>query len=164
MQMISCVINGKERILSIDPNRTLIDMLRKDLGLVGTKKGCEEGECGACTVLLNGAPVNSCIVPAMKADGADIVTIEGLEGKDGELHPIQEAFIEVGAVQCGFCTPGVILSAKALLDATPAPTRDEIAEELSGHLCRCTGYLQFYEALELASKKIAERRDQKVAV
>ena len=164
MQTISCVVNGKERVLSIDPNRTLADMLRKDLALTGTKKGCEEGECGACTVLLNGAPVNSCIVPAMKADGADIVTIEGLEGKDGELHPIQEAFIEVGAVQCGFCTPGVILSAKALLDARPAPTRDEIAEELSGHLCRCTGYLQFYEALELASKKIAERRDQKVAV
>ncbi len=164
MRTISCVVNGRERTLSIDPNRTLADMLRKDLALTGTKKGCEEGECGACTVLLNGAPVNSCIVPAMKADGADIVTIEGLEGKDGELHPIQEAFIEVGAVQCGFCTPGVILSAKALLDATPAPTRDEVAEELSGHLCRCTGYLQFYEALELASKKIAERRDQKVAV
>lgn len=164
MQTISFVINGKEKLMSIDPNRTLADMLRKDLGLVGTKKGCEEGECGACTVLLNGATVNSCIVPAMKADGADIVTIEGLEGKDGELDPIQEAFIEVGAVQCGFCTPGVILSAKALLDATPVPTRDEIAEELSGHLCRCTGYLQFYGALELASKKIAERRDQKSVV
>lgn len=164
MLTISCVVNGKERILPIAPNRTLVDMLRKDLGLVGVKKGCEEGECGAGTVLLNGTPVNSCIVPAMKADGADIVTIEGLEGKDGELHPLQEAFIEVGAVQCGFCTPGVILSAKALLDATPAPTRDEIAEELSGHLCRCTGYLQFYEALELASKIIAERREQKVKV
>lgn len=164
MQTISCVINGKERTLSIDPNRTLVDMLRKDLGLVGTKKGCEEGECGACTVLLNGMPVNSCIVPAMKADGASILTIEGLEGEAGELHPIQEAFIEVGAVQCGFCTPGVILSAKALLDSTTAPTRGEIADELAGHLCRCTGYLQFFEALELASKKITARQNQKTAV
>lgn len=158
MRKVSCVVNGEKKTLWVDPGRTLLDMLRKDLALTGTKKGCEEGECGACTVLLNGVPLNSCIIPAMKADGADIVTIEGLESKDGGLHPIQEAFITVGAVQCGFCTPGVILSAKALLEATPAPTRDEIAEELSGHICRCTGYLQFFEALELASEKIAERR------
>lgn len=158
MREISCVVNGEKRTLSIDPNRTLLDMLRKDLALTGTKKGCEEGECGACTVLLNGVPLNSCILPAMKADGADIVTIEGLESKDGELHPIQEAFIAAGAVQCGFCAPGVILSAKALLETKPFPTRGEIAEELSGHICRCTGYLQFFEALELAAEKIAERR------
>lgn len=158
MQSITFVINGRPTTLSVDADRTLADMIRYDLGLTGTKKGCEEGECGACTILLNGSPVNSCIVPAMKAQGADIITIEGLE-RDGELHPIQEAFIEAGAIQCGFCTPGVVLSAKALLDATPAPSKEEVADELSGHLCRCTGYLQFYDALELASKKIAERKN-----
>lgn len=156
-QDVSFNINGKHVLLSVDPNRTLADLLRRDLGLTGTKKGCEEGECGACTVLLDGVPVNSCIVPAMKAHEANVITIEGLE-RDGELDPIQEAFIEAGAVQCGFCTPGVILSAKALLDTVSSPTKEEIAEELSGHLCRCTGYLQFFDALELASKKIAERR------
>ena len=154
---IAFVLNGKRVERSVDADRTLADMLRCDFGLTGTKKGCEEGECGACTILLNGKPVNSCIVPAMKAQDADILTIEGLE-KDGELHPVQEAFIEAGAIQCGFCTPGVVLSAKALLDENPNPTREHVADELAGHLCRCTGYLQFYEALELAARKIAERR------
>ena len=161
MHTISFELNGKHETISIEPDRTLADMLRKDFRLTGTKKGCGEGECGACTILLNGSPVNSCIVPAMKADGSSIITIEGL-AQDGELHPVQEAMIEVGAIQCGFCTPGVALSAKALLDQYPNPTKEQIANELSGHLCRCTGYLQFYEALELAAKKIAERREKAV--
>lgn len=151
---ITFTLNGEKVTQTVDAGRTLTDMLRYDLGLTGTKKGCEEGECGACTVLLNGVPVNSCIVPAMKAEGAAIITIEGLE-QNGELHPVQEAFIEAGAIQCGFCTPGVVLSAKFLLDVTPKPTREQVADELSGHLCRCTGYLQFYHALEIASDKIA---------
>jgi carbon-monoxide dehydrogenase small subunit len=155
---ISFTINGAKKTLKVDPNRTLADMLRKNLGLVGVKQGCCEGECGACTVLLNGKPVNSCLIPAMKAKDSDILTIEGLEN-NGELHPIQEAFIEAGAIQCGFCTPGVVLSAKALLEMNPNPSRDEVADELSGHLCRCTGYLQFFDALEIAARKIEERRE-----
>ena len=154
---ISFTLNGAPVTQAVDADRTLADMLRYDFGLTGTKKGCEEGECGACTILLDGVPVNSCIVPAMKAEGADIITIEGLE-RNGELHPVQEAFIEAGAIQCGFCTPGVVLSAKSLLDIHPKPTKEQVADELSGHLCRCTGYLQFYHALEIASEKIAARR------
>ena len=159
---ISFTLNGTSVSLVVDADRTLADMLRYDFGLTGTKKGCEEGECGACTVLLDGVPVNSCIVPAMKAQDADIITIEGLE-RNGELHPVQEAFIEAGAIQCGFCTPGVVLSAKSLLDTHPKPTKEQVADELSGHLCRCTGYLQFYLALEIASEKIAARRAAKRA-
>ncbi len=157
MQELKCVVNGREVALRVDPGRNLVDVLRRDLGLTGVKVGCEEGECGACTILLDGKPVNSCILPVMKAQGRHILTIEGL-AEEGELDPIQEAFIEAGAVQCGFCTPGVVLSAKSLLDEMENPTKEEVREALSGHLCRCTGYLQFYDALKLAVEKIAARK------
>ncbi|MDR3331252.1 MAG: (2Fe-2S)-binding protein [Synergistaceae bacterium] len=157
IKSISFTVNGRNKTLPVDPNRLLIDVLRVDLGLTSVKRGCGEGECGACTVLLNGKPVNSCLVPAMKVQGADVLTVDGLE-ENGELHPIQDAFIEAGAIQCGFCTPGVVLSAKALLDSNPHPTKEDIADELAGHLCRCTGYVQFYDAIEIAARKIAERK------
>ncbi|ANZ46116.1 (2Fe-2S)-binding protein [Cloacibacillus porcorum] len=157
MQELKCVVNGKDVAIMIDPSHSLADVIRYDLGLTGTKKGCEEGECGACTVLVDGLPVDSCIVPAMKAQGRSILTIEGLE-QNGELDPIQEAFVEAGAIQCGFCTPGVVLSAKALLMREENPTKEEVRDELSGHFCRCTGYLQFYDAVRIASEKIKARK------
>ncbi|MCD8234369.1 MAG: (2Fe-2S)-binding protein [Cloacibacillus porcorum] len=157
MQELKCVVNGKDVAIMIDPSHSLADVIRYDLGLTGTKKGCEEGECGACTVLVDGLPVDSCIVPAMKAQGRSILTIEGLEQND-ELDPIQEAFVEAGAIQCGFCTPGVVLSAKALLMREENPTKEEVRDELSGHFCRCTGYLQFYDAVRIASEKIKARK------
>ena len=157
MQELKCVVNGKDVAIMIDPSHSLADVIRYDLGLTGTQKGCEEGECGACTVLVDGLPVDSCIVPAMKAQGRSILTIEGLE-QNGELDPIQEAFVEAGAIQCGFCTPGVVLSAKALLMREENPTKEEVRDELSGHFCRCTGYLQFYDAVRIASEKIKARK------
>ena len=157
MQELKCVVNGKDVAIMIDPSHSLADVIRYDLGLTGTKKGCEEGECGACTVLVDGLPVDSCIVPAMKAQGRSILTIEGLE-QNGELDPIQEAFVEAGAIQCGFCTPGVVLSDKALLMREENPTKEEVRDELSGHFCRCTGYLQFYDAVRIASEKIKARK------
>ena len=157
MQELKCVVNGKDVAIMIDPSHSLADVIRYDLGLTGTKKGCEEGECSACTVLVDGLPVDSCIVPAMKAQGRSILTIEGLE-QNGELDPIQEAFVEAGAIQCGFCTPGVVLSAKALLMREENPTKEEVRDELSGHFCRCTGYLQFYDAVRIASEKIKARK------
>lgn len=141
----------------IDPSHSLADVIRQDLGLTGTKKGCEEGECGACTVLVDGLPVDSCLVPAMKVSGRSVLTIEGL-AQNGELDPIQEAFVEAGAIQCGFCTPGVVLSAKALLMREENPTKEEVRDELSGHFCRCTGYMQFYDAVRIASEKIKARK------
>lgn len=157
MQELKCVVNGKDVAIMIDPSHSLADVIRYDLGLTGTKKGCEEGECGACTVLVDGLPVDSCIVPAMKAQGRSILTIEGLE-QNGELDPIQEAFVEADAIQCGFCTPGVVLSAKALLMREENPTKEEVRDELSGHFCRCTGYLQFYDAVRIASEKIKNKK------
>ena len=157
MQELKCIVNGKDVAIMIDPSHSLADVIRYDLGLTGTKKGCEEGECGACTVLVDGLPVDSCIVPAMKAQGRSILTIEGLE-QNGELDPIQEAFVEAGAIQCGFCTPGVVLSAKALLMREENPTKEEVRDELSGHFCRCTGYLQFYDAVRIASEKIKNKK------
>ena len=129
-------------------------MLREKLGLLGTKIGCGEGECGACTVLMNGKTVTSCLVLAVQADGADIVTIEGLEKTDGTLHPVQEAFVEAGAVQCGYCTPGMVMSTIALLEKHPDPSEDQIREGLTGNLCRCTGYQKIFEAVQIASKKM----------
>jgi len=139
-----------------DPDCMLLDLLRNDLGLTGTKKGCELGECGACTVIMNGRAVLSCLTPALKADGTEIVTVEGLA--EGErLHPLQEAFWEEGAVQCGYCTPGILLSAKALLDEIDSPTQQEVKQAISGNLCRCTGYTAIVRAVQTASKKLQEK-------
>jgi carbon-monoxide dehydrogenase small subunit len=146
-QSLVVSINGKDHALEVEPHRSLLDVLREELGLTGTKKGCNAGDCGACTVLLDGTPVNSCLVLAVQADGQEVTTIEGVDD-DGKLHPLQEAFIEYGAVQCGFCTPGMVLSSLALLRETPRPTRAEIQEALSGNLCRCTGYIQLIEGIQ----------------
>lgn len=148
---IQLTVNGKEFFLSIDEDKRLIDVLREDLGLTGVKEGCGEGECGACTVIMDGKTVNSCLVMGFQANGSNIVTIEGLE-KDGRLDPVQQAFIDVGAVQCGFCIPGMILSVRALLDENPNPTEEEIREGISGNLCRCTGYNKIVEAVHLARR------------
>ena len=139
------------------PDRMLLDFLREDLGLTGTKKGCEEGECGTCTVIMNGKTVLSCLVPALKADGAEILTVEGL-ARGGKLHPLQEAFWEEGAVQCGYCTPGMLLSAKGLLDENPAPSVEEVKEAISGNLCRCTGYSKIVRAIQAASERLGKKR------
>jgi len=143
-------VNGKSVTIVADPGTTLSQALREKLALTGTKEGCGKGECGACTVLLNGEAVNSCLVILEQAHGQEVITIEGL-APPGELHPLQQAFIETGAVQCGYCTPGMILSAKALLDQNPHPTRAEIRRGLSGNICRCTGYQKIVDAVELAA-------------
>jgi carbon-monoxide dehydrogenase small subunit len=143
-------VNGDAYHLLVDTRRTLLEVVRDEIGLTGTKNGCGQGECGACTVLLDGGPVNACLVLAHEAEGHDVVTIEGLARGD-TLHPVQEAFVEVGAIQCGFCTPGMVLSAKALLDRNPEPTREQILEGLKGNLCRCTGYVKIVEAVQAAS-------------
>ena len=148
---VSFVINGKKEEREISPNISLLELLRDHLGLTGAKKGCEIGECGACTVILDGRPVYACLVLAPKVDGKEIITIEGI-GEEGKLYPVQKAFLTHGAVQCGFCTPGMILAAKALLDEKPNPSREEIEDAISGNLCRCTGYLQIVEAIEASRK------------
>ena len=144
-------LNGQAVRLQLSPDTLLVDLLRDVLGLKGTKIGCREGECGACTVLLDGQPVNSCILPALKVQGRSVMTIEGLARPDGSLDPIQQCFIEAGAVQCGFCTPGMILNAKALLDGNPKPGEEEIRKALSGVLCRCTGYQKIIQAVQTAA-------------
>jgi aerobic-type carbon monoxide dehydrogenase small subunit (CoxS/CutS family) len=148
---LSFTLNGQRFNITAAPNIMLADLLREKLGLKGIKIGCREGECGACTVLINGDPVNACILPAMKVAGQFVTTIEGL-AKDNELDPIQQAFINEGAIQCGFCTPAMILSAKALLDRNPNPSESEIKENLSGVLCRCTGYTKIFKAVKTASE------------
>jgi aerobic carbon-monoxide dehydrogenase small subunit len=140
-------VNGSDCELEVEPRRTLLELLREDLELTGTKEGCGLGECGTCTVLLDGKPVKSCIVLAVEADGREIVTIEGVERADGTLHPIQQAFIDHGAVQCGFCTPGMVLSAKALIDEKSHPSELEVRQAIAGNLCRCTGYQKIVEAI-----------------
>ena len=151
---LTFILNQREVTVSVAPNRRLLDVLREELHLTGTKEGCGIGECVACTVLLNGRPVNSCLILAGQAQGSEITTIEGVETEDGDLHPLQEAFLEEGAVQCGFCTPGMILSALSLLRKNPGPTEDEIKEAISGNLCRCTGYKQIVEAIQAAAVKL----------
>jgi carbon-monoxide dehydrogenase small subunit len=146
-KIINLTINDQAYEIAVDPNKTLADMLRYDLDLTGTKKGCDTGDCGACTVILNGDAVNSCLVLAVQTDGAVVETIEGLANDQG-LHPIQEAFVENGAIQCGFCSPGMIMSTKNLLDKNPNPTEQEIREGISGNLCRCTGYQKIFEAID----------------
>ncbi len=145
-------VNGRTRTAEVPPATTLLELLREHLGLRGTKCGCGNGECGACTVILDGDPVSSCLVFAAQCDGREVVTIEGLSGESGKLDRIQQAFIDTGAVQCGFCTPGMIMSAAALLSKKPHPSREEIAEALSGNLCRCTGYVKIVDAVEAASR------------
>ncbi len=143
---IQLKVNGEDYRLKVDPDRTLLDVIREDMGLKGTKEGCGEGQCGACTVLMDGKTVNSCLILAVEANGKEILTIEGLSSHDG-LHPIQSAFVQHGAIQCGFCTPGMVLSAKALLDQNPWPTEGEVRRAIAGNLCRCTGYAKIVEAI-----------------
>jgi carbon-monoxide dehydrogenase small subunit len=149
-QLVHLTVNGLEHDLAVAPHRTLVEVLREDLGLTGTKLGCGEGDCGACTVLLDGRAVNSCLVLAVQADGRQVTTIEGLAGGRA-LHPIQRAFIEEGAIQCGFCIPGMIMASEELLAREPCPTREQIREGLSGNLCRCTGYEKIFRAVEKAA-------------
>jgi carbon-monoxide dehydrogenase small subunit len=149
---VACTINGETHRLRVETHLTLLEMLRDRLGLTGTKLGCGVGECGACTVLMDGDAVNACLVLAAQADGADIWTVEGLE-REGRLDPLQEAFVRRGAVQCGFCTPGMLMSAKALLARNPHPSDEEIRVAISGNLCRCTGYQQIVEAISSVARK-----------
>jgi aerobic carbon-monoxide dehydrogenase small subunit len=150
-QTIRFTVNGDSVQLEVEPHWNLLRVLREELDLTGAKQGCGEGECGACTVLVNGAPVNSCIYPILEAEDKNVLTIEGLLGENNELHPIQRAFLEKAGVQCGFCTPGMIMSAKALLDLNPAPSEDEIRHALAGNMCRCTGYVQIVESVQHAA-------------
>jgi aerobic-type carbon monoxide dehydrogenase small subunit (CoxS/CutS family) len=149
-------VNGISYQVEVEPWRTLVEVLRETLGFTGTKKSCNEGECGACTVMMDGRPVASCLVLAVDAQGKEIVTIEGLS--EGErLHPIQEAFLKHGAIQCGFCTPGMVISAKALLDQNPRPTVTEVRKAISGNLCRCTGYQHIVDSIMAASKMMEKK-------
>ncbi|ATW27151.1 (2Fe-2S)-binding protein [Candidatus Formimonas warabiya] len=147
-------INGEIYVKRVPSRRTLLDFLREDLGLTGTKEGCGSGDCGACTVLLDGKPVNSCLALAIEVDGHDIITVEGLS-KENVLDPLQQAFIDEGAVQCGFCSPGMLMTAKGLLDENPHPTEQEIRKAIAGNLCRCTGYVRIIQAI----KKVADQKD-----
>jgi carbon-monoxide dehydrogenase small subunit len=153
---ISLTVNGSLEQVRVPSNLTLMRLLRESLALTGTKNGCSAGECGACTVLLNGEPVNSCMVLAVECDGAEVITVEGL-ASDGQLNPVQAAMMQAGGVQCGFCTPGMLISARALLDRNPDPGEDEISEALVGNLCRCTGYIRILESIKEAAKLQATR-------
>ena len=151
-KLISLTINNEEYELAVAPNQTLVEVLRYELGLTGTKQGCGVGDCGTCTVIMDGKPVNSCLVLAVQANGRHVLTIEGMQTDQG-LHPIQQAFVDDGAIQCGFCSPGMILTAKSLLDQNPKPNESEIRMAISGNLCRCTGYQKIVEAIQHASEK-----------
>jgi carbon-monoxide dehydrogenase small subunit len=152
---VSLKVNGDAYELSIPPWRTLLEVLREDLSLTGTKRSCQEGQCGACTVLLDGRAIYSCLFLAVEAQGKEILTIEGLARSAGALDPIQKAFVETGAVQCGFCTPGLIMATKSFLDENPAPSEEEVRRATVGHLCRCTGYFQIIEAVLAAARERA---------
>lgn len=154
-RIINFKLNGVDRDEYVMDNQTMVDFLRKQMHLTGTKRGCEEGECGACTILVDGRAVASCMMLAVEADGHEITTIEGLR-KDGVLHPLQREFIDKWALQCGFCTPGMIMSAVSLLNENPNPTEAEIREGISGNLCRCTGYVKIVEAISSAAKIMAK--------
>ena len=150
---LSLIVNRETHEILVAVHKTLLEVLREDLGLTGTKHGCELGECGTCTVLVDGAPVLSCLALPLELEGREITTVEGM-ATGGELHPLQQAFAELGAAQCGYCTPGILLTAQALLAETPAPTRDAVKKALAGNLCRCTGYIKIYEAVELAAARM----------
>ena len=160
MEQIHIIVNKRDYELQVKPWSTLLEILREDLGLTGTKEGCNAGECGACTIIMEGKAVNACLVLAMEADGKEITTIEGLADGD-KLHPIQEAFFEVGGMQCGFCTPGMILSTKALLDLNDSPTDEEIRKGLEGNFCRCTGYTKIIESVKVAAEKVRQAGSEK---
>jgi aerobic-type carbon monoxide dehydrogenase small subunit (CoxS/CutS family) len=150
LAVIGLRINGESRQVAFDPYKTLLEVLREDLNLPGTKHGCELGECGACAVLVDGTPTLSCLLLALECDGRDVVTVEGLL-EDGRLHPLQEAFADLGGAQCGYCTPGLLVTAKALLERNPSPSSEQIREALAGNICRCTGYQQIVEAVQAAA-------------
>ena len=152
-ELIKLTVNGEPYEALVQPNSTLLDILRDQLNLTGTKKGCDAGDCGACTVIMDGRPVNACLVLALKAQDRQITTIEGISEEPAKLHPIQQAFVEHGAIQCGFCTPGMIVSAKTLLDRNPNPSEEEIKSGIAGNLCRCTGYVKIIEAIKVAAEK-----------
>lgn len=154
---VRCTINGQLCEISVAPDEILLDLLRYRLGLVGTKNGCETGDCGACTVLVDGKAVNSCLILGVEVNGASVTTIEGI-GSGVELHPLQQAFIDNGAVQCGFCAPGMIMAAKSLLDEDPRPTEEEIRSAIAGNLCRCTGYLSIIKAIAAAAEALRKRK------
>lgn len=153
-RIINVNINAEARELAVDCHRSLLDVLRLEAGLTGTKKGCDVGECGSCTVIMNGRPVNACLVLAVEVDGAEITTIEGIQRSADELHPLQDNFMACGAAQCGFCTPGIIVAAKALLDENPTPSIDEIRFALAGNICRCTGYTKIIEAVDRTAREM----------
>jgi carbon-monoxide dehydrogenase small subunit len=153
MKNIKLKVNGREYEPEVNSSTTLLELIRERLGLIGTKEGCSVGECGACTVIMNGKPVNACLVLALETEGAEITTIEGVS--DGEkLHPLQQSFMDLGGLQCGFCTPGMIMSAKSLLEANPNPSDEEIMKGLEGNFCRCTGYIKIFESVKDAAQRM----------
>lgn len=157
-ELVTLHVNGERHEVAVLPHHTLLEVLREDLGLIGTKHGCELGECGACTVLLDSSPVLSCLTLPVEVQECEITTIEGVES-NGTLHPLQETFAELGAAQCGYCTPGILLSGIALLRDYPQPTHAQMQEALAGNLCRCTGYTKIYEAVEAAAQRMAQTGD-----
>lgn len=154
---VKAIVNGEELVLVAEPYHSLLDALRNSAGLTGTKKGCDVGDCGACTVMLDGKPVNSCLVLAVEADGRKIETIEGLQASSDQPHPLQDAFMLLGGAQCGFCTPGIIMMAQALLDENPQPSEAEIRFALAGNICRCTGYTRIIDAVQAAANEMRAR-------
>jgi carbon-monoxide dehydrogenase small subunit len=152
-ETIQLKVNGQQYELTVEPHWTLLETVREQLGLTGSKEGCGTGDCGACSMIVDGKLITSCLVLAPEADGCEVLTIEGL-ARNGDLHPVQQAFIDVGGVQCGFCTPGMIMTAKSLLDSKPRPTLDDVREGLAGNLCRCTGYTKIYEAVLAAAERM----------
>ena len=155
IMMINIQINGTAHALDVPPMKRLLDVLREDLHLTGTKEGCGEGECGSCSVIVDGEVINSCLVPVCQVSGSTILTVEGL-ARDGRLDPLQQAFLECGGAQCGICTPGMLIAARALLDETPRPSREDIKEAIAGNLCRCTGYIKIIDAIEQSASSRAE--------
>jgi carbon-monoxide dehydrogenase small subunit len=150
---LTFMLNGEPAEVAFAPHKTLLEVLREDLGLTGTKHGCELGECGTCTVLVDGKSILSCLMLGLEAEGREVITVEGM-AENGRLHPLQDTFADTGAAQCGYCSPGFLLAAKELIEKNPKPSRDEIKEALSGNLCRCTGYIKIYEAVELAAARM----------